>query len=188
MTKKSSARLARDAQKKHAKETAKLNNCWDDLNGIYQSCVGLMQSHSGISVCASNPEIIMAVEDKETLVSNINMLSNDLVKLNEELAELHKLHMDKSGGTEDPNEVMHSIGIFEQYNLFMERHDAVVMPTVTYILEQFDKAEHLVLRNRKKLQDELDATNARQLAASGGTEIEDAVLVEATPEQTVTTV
>ena len=166
MTKKSHARLLRDAEaRRNGTYTKKsgvgkpnvVNSCWDDLNTIYSSCIQLLQKHENISVYASNKEIIDEIVDKNTLISNIRLLASDLNKLSSELQEIHNQHADKSGGTNDPDEVMRSITIYEQYSLFMERHDAVVMPTITYILEQFDQAEHSLLRKRKALAEAADA-------------------------------
>jgi hypothetical protein len=141
MTRKSTARLERDARKESAEEQLKNNNCWDELNGIYTSMLGLLAKHASLSQLASDKELIAAIDDKSTLVTNLKILANDLRTLNSELKQIHDQHGDKTGGSTDPDVVFTTINIFEQYNLFMERHQAVVMPIVYHITEQFDQAE-----------------------------------------------
>lgn len=155
MTKKSFARLARDAKAKEILESQKAqeralkeNTCWEDLNGIYSQCVGLLQSHALLATQAQNTEVLAAVADKTTLISNIRMLAEDLKTLSGELAQLHALHTGKAGGSQDPDEVLHSIQIFEQYNLWLTKHDGVVMPTVYHVLEQFNLAEQVIAQRK----------------------------------------
>jgi hypothetical protein len=90
--------------------------------------------------------LVEKVADKKSLIGLINLLSHDLSVLNDELNSIHKSHADKRGGSHDPDEVMHSITIYEHYNLFMERHQAVVMPTALQITEHFDQAERELVR------------------------------------------
>jgi hypothetical protein len=156
MTQKSSARLARDAVKKaeeyKLKQAAKLandlkdNSCFNDLNDMYHSMVLLLSKHAHLNEFAANKELIAAVADKITLVANIRMLARDLTTLNADLSAIHELHKDKTGGSRDPDEIISTINIFEQYNLFMERHNAVIMPIAYHIIEQFDTAEKLLMR------------------------------------------
>jgi hypothetical protein len=160
MTKKSAGRLMRDKVKKDNKKKSKeepiTNTCWDDLNSMYDSMRNLLASHAHLSQLAATPGLIDNVEDKAELSNNFKILANDLTLLNDKLTEIHNLHSDKTGGTTDPDEFIKTIGIFEQYNLFMERHDGVVMPTAYYIIEQFDKAEKLLIKKLKETSDITD--------------------------------
>lgn len=144
MTKKSLARLARDAEKKRTQDQLKKNNCWDDLNNIYQECCNLLGAHTHLAGLAQNKEVIAKVGDKETLTRNLRMLAQDLGNLKSELLQIRATHEGKTGGSNDPDVVFSTIEVFERYNLFMERHEAVVMPTVYHILEQFKQAEDAV--------------------------------------------
>ena len=155
MTKKSDARLRRDRiagntgkvekqKQKEAKQHLQNNKCWDELNAMYDQMRQLLGKHAHLSVLAQNKPLIAAIVDKPTLAANIRILGNDLKVLSDELGRIHSFHADKKGGADDPDEFMSTIGIFEQYNLFMERHEAVVMPTVFHIVEQFDQAEKLL--------------------------------------------
>jgi len=169
MTKKSSARLARDYQEKKHAEQLKGNTCWDDLEQMYVSMITLLTSHTNISQFAADKELIGAVVDKQTLTANLRILGQDLGAMNTELSQIHNQHIGKRGGSTDPDVVFSTIAIFEQYSLFMERHDAVVMPTVYHIIEQFNQAEQL-LNATKRVNADLKDPNV----------ISDAIVVEET--------
>ena len=169
MTKKSANRLARDKIKKDLHD----NQCWDDLNNMYTNMLQLISQHANISTLAQRKDIIACVENKETLIMNIRALSNDLRTMNEDLVKIKALHEGKTGGSQDPDEVFSSINIFEHYRLFMERHDAVIMPTALHIIEQFDQAE----RKLHNLINEADLKDPDVIS--------DAVMVSETPVDSI---
>ena len=144
MTKKSAARLIRDSDNKKNGNILKNNACWDELEGMYNSMCHLLVSHSALSELAKNEVLNSYVVDKDMLSTNLNILSNDLTKMNDDLTQLHNMHAGRTGGTKDPNILMDTIVIFEKYNLFMEMHDAVVMPTAYQLISQFNQAEELM--------------------------------------------
>lgn len=148
MSKKSAEHFARDNYTGQHQTQKKQNSCWDDLNEIHSTCVKLITSHTNLSQYAQDKELINAVADKATLTENIRLLAKDLGKLNEELTEIYSQHSGNTGGSQNPDVVMQSISISEHYNLFMERHEAVVMPTVMHILEQFGQAEDVINKNK----------------------------------------
>jgi hypothetical protein len=152
MTKKSVSRLARDKAKKELKG----NTCWDDLNEVYNQCARLLHSHTRISEYVKDQDLLRYLGDMPLTVANIRSVTKDLQQLSSELADIKKQHADKTGGSEDPDEVMSTFSIYEMYNLFMERHNAVVMPTVYQILEEFGQAE--------KRRNEANAATAAQKA------------------------
>lgn len=141
MTQKSHARLMRDAAEARSKQDLKDNKCWDDLNKIHNDCAMLLLSHVHLSQYSQSKDLIACVVDKEMLAQNIKLLASDLTKLTGELAEIHTQHLGKTGGSQDADEVFGTIEIYERYNLFTERHNAVVMPTANHIVEQFREAE-----------------------------------------------
>ena len=141
MTKKSVARQTRDALKKEKVDHLKTNTIWDDLNGTYLACAAALAQHAGIAAMLQRKEVFPYLADYKVTVTNIQAVTADIVKLNEELKEIHAQHATKSGGSEDPNDVIYSFQIFEQYSLFLQRHDAVIMPCVNHILEDFNTAE-----------------------------------------------
>ena len=157
MTKKSQARLTRDTNMNTDKKSVserintnrknknefEQNNCWNDLQNMYQQMVTLINQHTVIAELAKDKSLITYIVNKNALTINIQSMANDLLKLNGELKEIYSKHNNKHGSAKDPDEMIQCMTIFETYKLFMERHDGVVMPTVTYILDQFHEAERL---------------------------------------------
>ena len=148
MTKKSAARIARDNKKKSAEEKTKQfsksvqgNKSWDELEDIYQGAVQLLQSHTTLASFATRHDLLSQIDDKATFVNNMQQLTGDLNTMSEELKMIHEQHVGKQGGANNPNDFIRVVEIFEMYNLFMERHQAVVIPTALYITEQLDSAE-----------------------------------------------
>jgi plasmid maintenance system killer protein len=117
------------------------NTCWDDLIGVYQQMSGMLLRHTDISMVLNDNELMSFIEDKDTFKTNVKQFASDLRQMSDELQKLRALHADKLGGSDDPEEVLHSIHIFEQYNLWMTKHDGVLMPTVYHILEATNQAE-----------------------------------------------
>ena len=162
------ARKMRDDKEKKSAEALKNNVCWNDLNALYQSCVDMLAQHTSISTFAKDIELIECVDDKATLVLNIKTLGRDITTLNSELKEIHKAHADKVGGADDPDDLMLSISIFEQYNLFIERHNAIIMPVAYHIVEILGTAE-------KKLKEKRMAALPKVTVENGVTVVEGTV-------------
>ena len=164
MTKKSLSRIARDAEKARQEQDAKKlakaqkalegNTCWDDLNAIMNNCKQMLLTHANLGVELNRKDVLAELTDPKLVVQLINSLKNDLVQLTSELKEISKQHEDKIGGTDEPNVIIETIHIHEQYHLFMERHQAVVMPTVFQILENIQEAENKLIAKQAAAQRE----------------------------------
>lgn len=117
------------------------NTCWDDLTAVYRECTSLLFQHTMVSQLLGDKDLLSYLSDPITFNLNVKQFAADLGQMNVELQALYALHNTKVGGTEDRDELMHSINLYEQYRLWMERHDAVVKPVVMQILEQTNAAE-----------------------------------------------
>ena len=173
MTRMSANRFERKTREKEAQKALKSNTCWDDLNQISGAANELMQRHLVIAGMMRNKELCAFLTDAKSVASNGKLLAKDIGTLAHELAALQSLHAEKTGGTDDPDVVMHTIGIYEQYQLFLERHEAVVMPTIGAILEQFHIAEE-----RLNVAFDAGMELAVELQADKDNNIEDAVFTE----------
>lgn len=142
MTKKSAGRLARDAAKAALPNTS----AWDDVLTINRECHRLLASHGQLSTLIQMPEIVQAIQDKSAFTKNVYILANDLGALTNELQGLAALHADKTGRASTPDEHLEAINVYEKYVLFIERHNAVVMPTATHLAEQVQDAVDRVAR------------------------------------------
>lgn len=141
MTRKSFARVERDIKLEKAQQALKNNTCWDDLQQVFFSANELMQKHLVVAGMLRNKELNAYLVDVKAVIENSKILEKDVKLLAADLTALYALHSDKTGGTDDPDVVMHTIGIYEQYQLFIQRHEALIMPTLGSILEQYHIAE-----------------------------------------------
>lgn len=141
MTKMSQGRVKRAIAVKQAKKDLKKNTCWDDLNALHGDAIMLMQKHRIIAGLLRNKELNAFLTDVPCVKRNGDLLAKDVATLSDDLDALKALHEGKSGGTENPDVLIHCISIYEQYQLFMSRHEAIIMPTVGAILEQYHIAE-----------------------------------------------
>jgi len=173
MTRMSANRFERKIREKKAQEALKSNTCWDDLNQISGAANELMQRHLVIAGMMRNKELCAFLVDAKSVASNGKLLAKDITTLAHELATLQSLHVEKSGGTDDPDVVMHTISIYEQYQLFLERHEAVVMPTIGALLEQFHIAEE-----RLNVTYKAGLEQAAEMAADQEAGIEEGVFTE----------
>lgn len=153
MTQKSYARRMRDEQKKQTQEVLDENNCWDDLQALYSEAAKALGAHAGIGHLMNKKEVLPYLgQNARPVAEAITALTRDIEAMNGELLALYALHADKRGGTDNPDEVMHSLQLGEQYYLFMTRHDNVIMPNVFFVLEQMDLAEQAYERATKAAQ------------------------------------
>lgn len=138
MTKKSTARLGRDAVKKDA---LKNNTVWDELQDIYSNAAQLIYSHTTLAQFCKDPNILKFVDDKAILLDNLHILTRDLNEMNNKLKNIYSIHSNKRGGAKTPDQNIEALKIFEQYNDFMMMHDSVIMPTAYHLNEQIDAAK-----------------------------------------------
>lgn len=153
MTKKSQSRLDRDRAQKDLQNTS----VWDDVTNVSHKCYQLLRSHVGLQSLIQNAELRGAIKDISLFEKNIVVLSKDLESLREELDILTAEHSGKTGKASTPDEHMQGISIYEKYLMFIERHQNVVMPGVTHILDQFHEAEQ-ILSEAKRQAEILDPT------------------------------
>lgn len=141
MTKKSDARLARDKAKKQEAEFFRENKVFDELNDIHQKIVEQIQTFGVISSLAVQQDLCDQLENKDVINNKINLLAIDLKKVIQDLNDTFKTHQEKTGGSQDPDEHMNALMIFQNYLQITAVVDGVIFPTASVILEEFSKAE-----------------------------------------------
>ncbi len=117
------------------------NTCWDDLMGVYREAASMLYKHTMVSQLLADKDLIGYVDDLITFNLNVKQFAADLGQINRELQEILAQHAGKTGGSDDAEVVLASFAIYEQYKLWMTRHDGVITPTVMHILEQTNGAE-----------------------------------------------
>lgn len=166
--------LAKEERSKGIK-TMKQNNivaCWDDLNNIYGQCVALLQQHDYLGQLVENAALIACVADINTFNTNLEQLATDLVTFTNDLASLYALHSGRTGGSDNPDVLLAATSIHENYISWMTKHDAVVLPTLNYLLEQIQAAEILLA---KKLAEQEAAAQAQDVSVVTDVEVRDVV-------------
>ncbi|WP_144106618.1 hypothetical protein [Paraburkholderia sp. BCC1886] len=126
---------------KYVPEPERKNTCWDDLLQTHAFMTGLLLRHTSISEVLRDEDLKRYIAEPETFRTNVNQFASDLRQMSEELVQLRQCHVGKTGGSTDPDELIHAISLHEQYLLWQQKHDAVVMPTVLHVLEATNQAE-----------------------------------------------
>lgn len=144
MTKKSAARLTRDSEKKIKDEYFKKNTIFTDLNEIHEKIVAQIRTFGVISTLSNQPELVDKLENKEDINNKVRLLALDLSKIISDLNDNYQSHKGKTGGTDDPDEHMQALIIFNNYLQIVSVVEGVIMPTAGSIMEAFTKAEVLL--------------------------------------------
>jgi hypothetical protein len=126
------------------------NKCWDACNEIHSLCSSLLAQHRTIHEYASNRDLMAEVGKQPSTNTKINILTNYLRDMVNELNEIYSCHQGRHGNANTPDEVMDSIDICEKYALFQKRHEIVVMPIWMEVLEGFDQAIKAVLAREQE--------------------------------------
>lgn len=165
MTKKSHARLQRDATKKQFEELQRSNKCWDDLEGLYISFAsGLVNTNQQLKDVYSIPAVVNLVPKRNEVIVTLRGLASDITQFTDELRIIRSAHEGKTGGFLSEQEMLDSIEIFERYTQYQIRYDAVIMPNVSFLLEQAEQALAILAEQQqvsdtdKKAQELLDPT------------------------------
>lgn len=123
---------------------------WDDLNASFVKAHHALVAPAIIGQYAARKDIIAHVVDKAALRLRIEQFQRELVHLKQELKAISSQHTEKTGSTNDPDEIMLAVRIGEQYALFLERLESIIQPTVAHIIEIFTQAELLMIEAQNK--------------------------------------
>ena len=117
---------------------------WEDLEVIYEAnAESLFDIALQIRNCTDLIRRVPCSNQKE-VIETINGVVRDLDIFTNQLVDLRKLHEDKTGIINDPDELALCISIFNQYSGFSDRFRAVIFPVVITITEAYSEAEELV--------------------------------------------
>ena len=111
---------------------------WNDLNQVYLNCHALALSPSRIMPLVKDPAQLENVENGTALVDQIKVLSKDVAYYNQRLKDIHSKHVNRTGSTTSPDELMTVLRIGEEYQEWLVSYQTVVMPLVVSILEVFE--------------------------------------------------
>lgn len=117
--------------------------CWDELKGLHRYCVELLSTPAPIATALSNRDIVSKCKDAGVLVHDARLLKQDMEVYSQRLQAILASHSDKSGGTDDPDQLMEALDIGEQYQQWIDSFQSVVVPTVQAISANLLNAEEI---------------------------------------------
>lgn len=139
MTKKSLARQQRDAQAKEddlIEKSLRGNTGWDDLTGIYNTCMtGILGLEATLlnAYKAEGPKRFLRKEHFPRIKISLAGIDADFRLLKTELAEIYAKHSDKTGKAADINEFANCMGHFENYQAWKVRAENLIRPTYDFL-------------------------------------------------------
>jgi hypothetical protein len=161
MTKKSHGRQMRDLAKEEARKRGdgtvnpdqvnlEDNSCWDELHQIHRDAASMLAAGGNIAHHLRDRDLMSHVKNMQLLLENEDLLRRDMEKMNVELSEIYATHSSRTGGASDGQDLLSSYQAYEHYNLFTQRYNAVVMPTIYHLTEQIQEAENILENKRNE--------------------------------------
>lgn len=164
-------RLAKKKFKKENKTMLKTNKCWDELEMLHASTVGLLFSTQNITPLLRNGELISKMDSKEALrISQV--ISKDLIYFKEKLESVYNKHKDKKGGSENPDVLFQCIMIGQEYIEISDSFNRIVTPNIDRLLAMAAEVAGLTV----------DPIAGQPVEEAAVEAIEDAVIVEPAAE------
>lgn len=110
---------------------------WNELHGIYLECRALTTKPAEVLPFLRNKALSDKIKDQKKLHEAAQVLSKDAAEFNKSLEEIHQRHIDRTGTTTTPDDLMNCLDIGEQYSTWLYRYQVVVLPTVDTILSLY---------------------------------------------------
>lgn len=138
MTKKSFARLQRDAEEKKVKDARQEvaiqiegNTVYDEIHGIYQQCglmlAGYAESFNQLKVGDALPRF--SEEQKTKVGTLVSGFQTDIRQLQTDLIGIRAPFKELSGGETNVDRFIETIGVVDQFQEFINRSKGVLDPT-----------------------------------------------------------
>lgn len=146
MTKKSHGRMQRDLQAGKTKSAQKMradyfknNTGWDDLRDLYATtCQMLIGTGETIRQGFSDKDIFKYFNSQEMIEVNTAIvgMNKDLQLFTDELLNLNKHHLDKSGAVSNDEDFNFVLELGQGYSDFTSRFSAVVSPNQRFLTDK----------------------------------------------------
>ena len=121
---------------------------WEELENIYVSVAnGLLETAKSIALIVKNKDLVDNVPDKSKFNLSCNGFFRDSKLLAEELATIHKKHIDKSGEITNGDDLVNNLIIGSEYFDFISKYEGLIPPMAFYIGEQADAAKNIINKN-----------------------------------------
>lgn len=148
MTKKSSARLMRDIEKKQQNETFSKNTCWSDLRAVQNQALEIIHANTMIAHELTDNTLIPFYENYKNVCIDMQTFAADLSRSGTTYQDIANKHSDKDGKANDHDEMMECFKISAEYAALIEDINGVMIPIVTSLLEQFGQAKQRQIDSR----------------------------------------
>ncbi len=160
MTKKSQARLNKDASDKEFKRRLDFqgldeDNIWEHLEQAYQNACGLFaQYHKMNEMVAS---VIDFIADGTTVANLLKALAADTTVLAKETEEQHAKHAGRTGKPDGDDDNYTIIMLQQNYQVLLQNHQLTVLPVMLQLDEHLQKAIRAKERFEKAQREEAAA-------------------------------
>lgn len=116
------------------------NRGWDALKVIFQNCAAYTIVPSSLSPFISNAELTAKIEDQAKLLQLCNLLKRDVVEYDRRLRTIYAKHDSRDGDVTNGDQLMAVLQLQEEYIQWASSYEAVVIPTITNILDMYAAA------------------------------------------------
>lgn len=128
-------RIKQRAQQANVMKNAK--QTWEEMLPLFDTCsTAVTYPMQQISELSKYTDILAHLPNHADFINNVNILKRDGQLLLNELAAIHEQHRDKKGDC-TPEDIMLAMELSESYHTWTMRTEALIMPTVNYILADF---------------------------------------------------
>lgn len=124
-------------------QRASNDRVWDHVTDVYNAIhhyqlvpASLLPFMRDDTLCAN----VEAKGEHPQLMKLSRRLVEDVRTFNAKLVSIHNRHAGKTGSSKDPDDLMASIIISNDYVAYMDEYERIVMPTIEEMLEIFERA------------------------------------------------
>lgn len=110
---------------------------WEDLENIYAEMARYCLVPTQLAPLLTNREACSRLADLHSVVQLAEMVSRDVERFSQRLLAIRNKHRGRTGPATDADDGIYQIVISEEYLSWQESFNAVVMPNVMFIQEQF---------------------------------------------------
>lgn len=116
------------------------NRGWDALKVIFQNCAAYTIAPSSLTPFIKNAELTAKIADQTKLLQQCNLLKRDVAEYANRLQAIFDRHKNRDGDVTDADQLMEVLQLQEQYIQWATSYEAVVIPTITAILDLYAAA------------------------------------------------
>lgn len=113
------------------------NRGWDALKVIFQNCAAYTIAPSSLTPFINNADLTAKIADQTKLLQLANLLKRDVSEFASRLQAIFAKHKDREGNVTNGDQLMEVLQLQEEYIQWATSYEAVVIPTITAILDLY---------------------------------------------------